>query len=160
MSPRKLARYFISYAQVDAPLVDDLIVRISPHLAASKRYEFIKWRNTADLLVGEDWDDAVVAALNTCRLGLLLLSPTFMVRPYILTTELPRLREPDKLALPVLLKPIAFDLQDALGLEKLQIFALTVKHERRAYAELSAGKRDEFAFELYKAIEARLARDF
>lgn len=158
MDPRRPAPYFRSFAEHDMALADDLHTRLSPHLAASKAYAFTEWKFT-DLLIGEPWHDAIVAALTVNRVGLLLLSPTFLVRPYIVTEELPRLLAPGKIVLPVLLKPVDMRRQELPGLEKLQIFATRVSQERRAYSECRADRRDAFALELYQAIENRLDRD-
>lgn len=155
---RKPAGYFRSFAEHDMALAEDLHTRLAPHLAASRSYEFKEWK-FPDMLIGERWHEAIVAALEVNRIGLLLLSPTFLIRPYIITEELPRLLAPGKIVLPVLLKPVDMKRQDLHGLEKLQIFATRVNNERRAYSEFRADRRDAFALELYQAIEDRLDRD-
>jgi len=156
-SSRKEAPYFVSYAQHDMKRVDDMCTRLVPHLAASRRYVFERWKDT-DLLVGERWNNAILQALERHCIGLLMISPTFLVRPYILREELPRLLAPGRIVVPVLLHAIDLQRQDAHGLEALQIFALREGGERRAYADRRTD-RDAFAFELFKAIEARLDRD-
>ena len=158
MDSRKSAPYFRSFAEHDMALAEDLHSRLSPHFAASRTYAFTEWK-FPDILIGERWHDAIVAALAVNRIGLLLLSPTFLIRPYIVTEELPRLLVPEKIVLPVLLKPVDMKRQELHGLDKLQIFATRVSQERRAFSQCRGDQRDEFAFDLYKAIEDRLDRD-
>jgi hypothetical protein len=158
---RAQAPFFCSYAQADGALVMKLLARLLPHLLASRRYEFQKWQDT-DVLVGEGWNEAILGALERHKIALLMVSPTFLVRPYIREEELPRLLAPEnqKVLLPVLLKPIDLRRQDAGGLEALQIFAVRVGVSRRAFSECSSAKeQDRFAMELYRAIEDRLDRD-
>jgi hypothetical protein len=140
------------------PFVDDLSARLDPLLGASKGHAFSKWKFT-ELLIGTAWDDEILEALIRHRIGLLLLSPTFLMRSYIVREELPRLLAAGQIALPVLLKPIDMRRMELRGLDALQIFAMRVRGERRAYSRLRAEQRDDFAFALYQAIEARLERD-
>jgi len=154
------APYFVSYAQHDTKMVLHLLGQLAPHLAASRTYKFTKWQDR-DVLIGEGWHDAIVAELERHRIALLMVTPTFLVRPYILTEELPRILAPGKIVLPVLLKPIDLGRQDAHGIEDLSIFAHRVSgHERRAYSQCSPQQRELFAIELFRAIESRLDRDF
>lgn len=158
MTVRTPAPYFVSYAQFDTAIVGDLLRRLVPNLAASRRYEFAKWQDT-DLLVGEGWNAAIQQALAGHRIALLMLTPTFLIRPYVVSEELPRLLVPGKLVLPVLVSSIDLQRQDAHGIEALQIFATRVGGMRRPYSQCNTKQREAFALELYQAIEARLARD-
>jgi len=53
------------------------------HLAASRGYDFKRWQDH-DVLLGEEWNEAIISELERHRIALLLLTPTFLVRPYIL----------------------------------------------------------------------------
>lgn len=156
---RTAAPYFISYAREDRKLVDDLIARLDPHLAGSKRYAFEK-RTDTDLLPGTRWREVLIKELERHRIALLLLSPTFLVQPFIVGEALPRLVIPGKLVLPVLLKPVDLERQELHGLEDLHIFTMWGKDRQRAFSEFAGVRRDAFALELYRAIEDRLDRDY
>lgn len=152
------APYFFSYANLDRKEVDDLLRRLTPYLDGSRKYEFTRWKDS-DMLVGVRLFDEMVAALERHRIALLMVSPTFLVRPYIVREELPRLTRPGKLVLPVALKPVDYERQDLHGLESLKIFTMLGKGRPRAYSEFTGERRDAFALELYRAIEDRLDRD-
>jgi hypothetical protein len=108
-------------------------------------------------LPGEDWDGEIQEAITECQLGLALLSPGYFSRPYIRDFEIPRLDASDKVLIPVLLKPVDLVRHDLQGLERLQFFRLGGGSHARAFSECgSENLRDQFAAELYSAIEARL----
>jgi len=150
------ARYFISYTRLDESLPDRLLKRVQQHFAISRRYEFIPWRDTG-ILPGEDWDGEIQDAITECQVGLALLSPGYFSRPYIRDFEIPRLDASDKILIPVQLKPLDLARHDLQGLARLQHFRLGVGSSARAFSECGSEKlRDQFAADLYSAIEARL----
>lgn len=158
MIPRKPAPFFVSAAQDDMPLLNDLLGRLKSVLAASKNYEFCRWIFT-EIGVGVEWSPEILAALERHRVGLLLVSPAFLASDYIVKKELPLLLAPGRIALPVQLKPVDMRRMEMHGLDALQIFATRVRNERRAYSELGVGRREAFVFALFQAIEARLDRE-
>jgi len=149
----------VSYAQHDTRLVTRLLEELAPHLAASRAFDFKRWQDR-DVLIGELWRKRILGELERHRIVLLMITPTFLVRPFILEDELPRILLPGKIVLPVLVKPIDLSLQNAQGVENLNIFAHRISGTRRtSYSECNAKQREIFVLELYRAIEARLGRD-
>lgn len=158
MTVRTPAPYFVSYARQDSKLVDDLLGRLAPYVEGSRRYVFNKWKDT-DVLIGESWANEIPRALECHRIGLLMVSPTFLVRPYIGVMEVPVFVQPGKIVLPILIKPVDTQLQNLGELDGLRLFAMRGKGQPRAYSEFRGERRDAFALELYRAIEARLIKD-
>lgn len=152
------APYFQSYAQRDTKLCESLHESLADCLAGSRTFDYKHWRDR-DVLIGERWDQKILAELERHRLVLLMITPTFFSRPYILDKELPRILIPGKIVLPVLLKEIDLSLIDARGIDALQIFAIRVNEKRRAYSQCNPAQRERFVLDLFRAIEARLARD-
>jgi hypothetical protein len=149
--------YFTSYAHHDFAIADSLARALAPNLASSRTFTYSGWRDTG-ILLGEDWDTEITQAAEACDAGLLLLSPSFLSRPYIVERELPRLLADGKVVLPVLLKPIDMARHAMHGLDRLQIFARTVGGKRRAFSEeRRASDREQFALELFGQIEQRIA---
>lgn len=149
----------MSYAQHDTRLVTRLLEQLAPNLAASRDFDFKRWQDR-DVLIGEHLHKRIIGELERHRIALLMITPTFLVRPYILEHELPRILLPGKLVLPILVKPIDLSLQNAQGIEKLNIFAHRISGTRRtSYSQCSPKQREVFILELYRAIEARLRRD-
>ena len=64
--------------------------------------------------------------------------------------------------IPVMLQPVDPKLQDLKGLEEKQIFRLDRPSfsEPKAFAHCKDSRRDDFALELFRLVEARLARIF
>ena len=152
------APYFQSYAQLDTKLCEKLHDQLAVHLAGSRAFQYKRWRDR-DVRIGEGWDHKILSELERHRLVLLMITPAFFSRPYILDKELPRILIPGKIVLPVLLKEIDLSLIDSRGLDALKIFALRVNEKRRAYSQCNTQQRERFAIELFRSIEARLADD-
>ncbi|MGH8059681.1 MAG: toll/interleukin-1 receptor domain-containing protein [Candidatus Entotheonellia bacterium] len=148
--------FFVSYARTDRRLADTFLQRLLEQLAPSKRYAYTLWRDTG-ILVGERWHDEIQQALAACQLGLLLVSPTFLVREYITQQELPWfLGDGAKPIIPVMLKTIDLRRHDAKGLEHHQLFRL---EDVKAFADCTTDVlRRRFAEQLFAQIEQRLDR--
>ncbi len=156
--PRIPLPYFVSYTRLDKTLPTRLLERLQPHFAISQRYAFSSWQDI-DILPGEDWNEKIHDALDACSLGLLLLSPGFFSKPYIVEQEIPVFLKSRKVVIPVLLKPLDLKLHNLHGLEKLQIFSLPSPSGSRAFSECTtADQKDAFALALYQAIERRLTK--
>ena len=151
--------YFLSYAHRDGSLVDTLHEDLKVHLEISKAYEFRGWRDTG-ILPGEAWDDEIQAAILECEMAILLVSPTFLSRPYIVEKEIPKLLDAGKVVIPVQLRRVDIGRQDLRGLETLWMFGMPVTGGGAlTYSECQTRlKREQFALALYKAIEDRLRK--
>jgi TIR domain len=159
---KKDVRVFVSYARANSYLASQLLKRFKEQAGASKRFRYLFWQDR-DILVGEDWRQAIARALDECTLGLLLVSPAFLGSQYVRKKELPRfVGNRAKPVIPVMLQPVDLALQDPKGLRKKQIFKLFRPKfsEAKSFAECSGPRRDEFAFELFRQVEGRLAKAF
>lgn len=149
---RETRRMFVSYAEDDRALVEDLLGRLTPHLRASRRFEHALFE-CHDLRAGELWHARLLDELRLCDYGVLCLSPSFVTSDYILKHELPPfVGAGGKPFLPVGLKPLEFDLHEWHGIDAYQLLRL----DGRCFSELARGRRDAFALELFRHIEARL----
>ncbi len=155
---KKKISVFVSYARANRDLATRFLRKFKEQAAPSKRYHYVFWRD-ADILVGEQWHEAIQKALAQCDVGLVLISPAFLGSQYIHDHELPKLLKTRRKAIiPVLLQPIDVDRHDLKGLQRIQIFRLERPRlaSPKAYGECSGAHRDQFALELFRQVEARL----
>jgi hypothetical protein len=154
---RKRINFFVSYAHANKQLATGFLSQLSDILAPSKKHEYQLWRDTA-LIVGDDWEQQILAARDNCDFGLLLISPAFSSSKYINEKELPAFVSENKPSIPVLLQRVDFSRHDLKGLDRKQIFRLDYDgfKEPRAYGECKKQRRFDFAYELFKAIEDKL----
>lgn len=147
--------FFVSYRSTEDPLVRVLVSKLKIQFGASAKYRLRVWRDRDDVLLGEDWHQEILNAIEECDFGLALISPDYLSRDYIKTFELPKYVGPtaSKPLLPVLLKPLSAR-HDLLGLKATQVFSVDGKSYR------DAAHRDQFVEALYEAIERRLDRHF
>lgn len=153
---RTPVRFFVSYAHDDQHDADDLVLRLQQQMTPSLAYEHKLWRDTA-ILVGEGWRDEIVQAIETCDVGLLLVSPAFLGSGFIGREELPRLiGHAGKPIVPVMLRPISFERHDLKGLSDYQIYRLDRQWPYSAC--LVDRVRSRFVEALFLEIEHRLDR--
>lgn len=159
--PKRLVRYFLSYAQNDGKIPGKLLVELDKQLSACKDFEFRRWQDT-DILPGEKWHEEIQKAMRECDFGLLLVSPAFLGSKYISEHELPLFVSGDKQCVPVGLSRIDFKNHDTKGLEESQIFLhATPKGRTRKYFEECTGSTaSAFAHSLFGRITARLNKLF
>ena len=158
---KRSVQLFVSYAHRDMALARRLLESLEVHLQVSKTFDWHWWREEQQILVGEDWHQQIQRALADCDCGLLLVSPALLASRYVIADELARLIEAGKPILPVGLGMLDLDGYDMQGLDKLQIFQLPLGPDgrKRAYAELTdRRRREQFAFELFRAMERRMGR--
>ena len=155
---RKKVNFFVSYAHSNKQLAKGFLEKLNDVLAPSKKHEYHLWKDTV-LIVGEEWENKILEARDSCDFGLLLVSPAFLASKFISEKELPIFISGEKASIPVMLQPVDFSRHDLKGLEKRQIFRLDYEgfKEPRAYGECKKQRRDTFVFELFKAIEDKLA---
>ena len=139
-------KIFISYARANKKLARRFFDKFFEVARPSKRYNYIFWQDT-EILVGEDWNTEIQAALDECDLGLLLISPAFLGSQYITEHELPKfIGVGAKPLIPVMLQPVDFEFHDLKGLTDAQIFMLDTPNLRvpKAYGQCSTSQRHQF----------------
>jgi hypothetical protein len=149
------ASLFLSWCREDAEAKEALLGRLHLGGLAGVR---ISWWEDSYLLLGEDCRRRILARLEGCDYGLLLLSPGFFDSRFILTEELPRLFGPgvDKV-LPVMLKRVQMDGSRNLhGVDARQIF---LGPGGRCFTETRGTGRERFALELATKIRQRVLSD-
>jgi hypothetical protein len=152
----KEIRLFGSYAHDDDPLASELMDALFVHLQSAKGFTFSMWTDRR-LMLGDEWDPKIKEEMEASDGGLLLVSPTFVTRPYIQKFELPHfLTRKEKVALPVLLRPVDLSRQTLLGLEDRQIYSLNGK----AYSQLDAKGKERFVLELFRRVYDRFQEVF
>jgi hypothetical protein len=159
MSKQNVA-IFVSYARANKDLASRFLKHFREQAEASKRFRYVFWQD-GNIFVGEDWQKAIQNALDGCDLGLLLISPAFLGSQFITEEELPRfVGGRAKPVIPVMLQPVDLELHDLKGLEDQQIFRLDrpTFHGPKAFADCKGTRRDEFALELFRRVEAKLAK--
>lgn len=157
---KKRIEFFVSYAHRNKRLAESLVDELMELLRPSKTYEYVMWMDSA-IVLGNQWQKQILDARDRCAFGLLLVSPTFLSSTFIGENELPHYVGDTRAAsIPVMLSKVDFQLHDLKGLEELQIFRFAGQRytEPRSYGECKSGNpRKEFVFELFQAIEAKLA---
>ena len=157
---KKDVRVFVSYARRNRHPASQFLKRFEEQASASKRFRYRFWQDR-DILVGEDWQQAIEKALEECTLGLLLISPAFLGSRYVRKQELPRfVGNRAKPVVPMMLEPVDPKLHDLKGLKWKQIYQLErpTLSGPRPFAQCTAARRNEFAFELFRQVEGRLAK--
>lgn len=156
MAVRAPVHFFVSYAHDDQFYADDLVRRLREQMKPSRAYEHTLWCDTA-ILVGEQWRGEILHAIESCNVGLLLVSPAFLGSDFIDREELPRLiGDAKKPVVPVMLQPVSFERHDLKGLAEYQIYRLD---RRKSYSECSGDRdRSRFVEALFDEIEQRLDR--
>ena len=147
---------FQSYATKDRRLAETLQRGLADHLKAAGAPHEI-WQDNQRILVGERWHETILQTMDTCRAGLLLLSPAFLASDYIRRHEVPRFLRGDKPIIPVLLKPLGTH-ADLQGIQHHQIFALeSPRSGRKAFSQCDTTRRETFILQLADQILDRLA---
>lgn len=154
---RKEIRFFVSYAHEDDEYVEPFLRGLKEMLAPSRSYNFRFWQDV-DILPGETWPNEIRHALETCTLGILLVSPAMLASPYVLEQELPAfVGSGDKPVIPVMLKKINLKRHDLKGLNEAQLFRLKAgPNNYRSFAQCGSSQRGDFFYDLHDKIEERL----
>jgi hypothetical protein len=158
MGRKKKVELFVSYARSNKNLTGNFLHRYMEQAAASSRYDYLFWRDR-EILVGEEWHEAIAAALERCELGLLLVSPAFLGSQYISDHELPRfVGRGAKPLIPVMLQSVDFDRHDLKGLKERQIFRLEGDRFKapKSYGDCAGSQRDRFVQVLFRDVEHKL----
>jgi internalin A len=113
-NPRR-TRTFISYSRKDKRYLEEM----RPHLDQYARLGLIDSWDDTQIGAGAVWRDEINKAMQSARVGILLISPDFLDSDFILKYELPQLLEAEKngevTLLIVILRPCAFKLYKELS---------------------------------------------
>ena len=156
---RAKIKCFVSYAHADDAYVKPFMAALTEMLKPSKTYDFELWRDTG-ILPGENWLHEIEAALGTCSLGLLLVSPAFLGSEFITSKEISRFTGDNaKPVIPVMLKKVNFDRHDLKGLEATQIYQYHAgPNIYHSFAQCGSKQKAEFIYDLHENIEKRLEK--
>lgn len=149
------ASLFLSWCHQDIDAKQALLDQVQLDCLAGAR---LSWWEDSHLRLGEDWRRQILGRLDDCDYGLLLLSPSFFSRRFILEEELPRLLGPgvDKV-LPVMLKRVPLDgSRDLHGVETRQVFTGA---GGRCFTETRGPGRERFTLDLATEIRRRVLSD-
>lgn len=158
MPSRVKVELFVSYARSNKDLAGRFLEKYKEQVQASRNYDYFFWQDEK-ILVGEEWHEAIVRALERCNLGLFLISPAFLGSRYISEHEMPRLIGSDtQLLIPIMLQSVHFERMDLKGLNKYQIFRLEGARfkEPKSYGDCIGNQRDRFVQTLFVNVEQRL----
>lgn len=141
-------KIFLSYAHSDQAAKAKFLNLLNEYLKIAKDIEFEVWQDL-EILPGQKWDAEIRRALDSCDVGILLVSPAFLGRDYIVKIELPQLLAQG--VIPVALEAIRFDgSMNLAGLEARQIFR---DAKGRAFGQLANGREQrQFVNELFGKI--------
>ena len=158
MGSKTKVELFVSYARSNKNLARNFLDRYKEHVHASKSYDYIFWQDEK-ILVGEEWHEAIVKALEKCNLGLFLISPALLGSRYISEHELPKfVGSATKPLIPIMLQSVDFERMDLKGLKKYQIFRLEGEKFKapKSYGDCTGNQRDRFVQALFRNVEQRL----
>jgi hypothetical protein len=103
--PRQPVGLFYSYSHKDEPLRDEL----EEALALLKRQGLISGWHDRQILAGQEWADKIDEHLESARVVLLLVSPSFLASDYCYDIEMKRALERhekgEAVVIPVIVRP-------------------------------------------------------
>lgn len=152
-------RLFLSWSHDDESAKEALVTLLRINLRILRDVELTWWEDS-HLLVGDEWRRELLARLDRCDFGVLLLSPRYFGNDFIVNEELPHFAGPRRIkgALPVWLERVPLAGRRELGgVQDLQIF--TPSAGPRHFIETSGAGRRRFVQELATAIRDRVLAD-
>ena len=152
---KPLIELFISYARKDnkdTNKVNSFFEELNECFKASKNFRYKLWADW-EILIGEEWHDEILGALNKCDFGLMMVSLPFINSDYIDQHELPRLLNTGR-ALPVAFSKFDINGFDLKGLKPQQIF----RHNDKFYSQFTGARKSDFIHALFSNIEQRIQK--
>ena len=124
MPPTDPIEIFVSYSRKDEGLLNKLL----EHFAGLERIAMIKIWTDREIRAGEEWENKIGEHLNTSKIILLLISPSFIKSPYCYDLEvryaMERHANQEACVIPVVLRPCSW--KDT-PFEKLQVLPVNAK---------------------------------
>jgi hypothetical protein len=80
---------FVSYSHRDRKWLDELIITLAPLI---RKRSIAIWDDTK-ISAGQRWNEEIKAALDRARVGVLLVTRSFLASEFIINEELPRMLE-------------------------------------------------------------------
>ena len=147
--------YFVTYARGDKELSSKLLDELDIHFTLSKKYRYNKWIDEDILPDNEAYHEKIIDALERSDFALVLASPLYFTRDYIINNEIPPLlREKNrKLAIIVGLEKVDFVNHNLQGFEKFQFH----RYNGKFFDECNEREKKEFIASLFVAIEKILS---
>lgn len=103
-----MSKIFISYSHKDEECKDQLVTHLS---VLQQDFPLELW-NDRDIQAGDDWEEKIKTALDSCNIAIFLISAHFLSSKFITTVEVPTLlqrRQRDGLrVMPLILRPCAW----------------------------------------------------
>ncbi|WP_439483994.1 leucine-rich repeat domain-containing protein [Cyclobacterium plantarum] len=134
-------KIFISYAHDDREYFEVFSKEFSKHLNTSVKYSFSSF-DDREILLGSDWNSRLEKEIETCQVGILLVSSAFLTSEYIQEKELADLILRLKDHHGFVLVPIyfeAFDFHDWHHLKVYQFF-------KPSGVKYGSADKDDFCF--------------
>src|SRR6266536_1184548 len=148
-SSSKRTKVFICYSHKDAKYLDQLI----EHLAYYERLNLIDSWSDKKITPGAQWREEIQQAIDTTKVAVLFISPSFLASKFIAENELPPLLDAAKnegtIILPVIVRPSNFEDTE---LAKFQ----AVNSPSMPVAKMKGYQRDQFWAKVVKDIEKAL----
>ena len=158
LKEKKEKKYFVSYARGDSASAEELLKALDIHFQLSKKFHYNKWIDD-DILPDntQGYHPQIVSALEESDFALVLATPRYFTRDYILKNELPPLlrNEGRKLAVIVGMEEVDFGHHDLKGFEKFQFHRLD---SGKYYSQCTPQQKKEFVHSLFRKIEMILER--
>jgi len=131
-----MSKIFLSYAHDNHRSADKLYKLLAPRLKAAKCGPIEIWRDHL-IPFGADWDGEIQAALAGADIFMPLCSTALVASGYAVNREIKVAQERGMVIVPVALEPMSFELTNWQGLEKLQVYHLSLPGVRdgRAFTE-------------------------
>ena len=149
MGDHHLPRVFISYSHRDQIWMDRFQTRLNP---LYQEHELLIW-NDSQILPGESWMESIDHSMNCSSLALLLVSPHFLVSPFIRNKELPNLlesvREKSLSIFWVLLSPCFYEVTPLVKYQAAHDISKPLE-------SLSIAKRNEAIMDICRSIRTRI----
>ena len=156
-----MVKLFISWAAHDRARKESLISLLAPRLQLLD-IQFTLW-SFEHIVAGHNADSRIVGQVEEADYGLCLLSPNYLVRPYILEKELPEFVAPTRVSenrfIPIALVPFG---QFAPGRElPAGIQGSWVTHlDSRAFSDMNGLRgRERFADHVATEVHRRILYD-
>lgn len=145
------APFFLSHARNDRADIERFLTAMGELFAISPNYSFQMW-NGAPILAGEKWKEEIARALDSCRFGLVCVSPNFLASGFIKETDFQTLLAHPKVV-PVGLHRVLFDGSSVVHLKGLTRQQLFLDSQGRAFSACGRKNgRREFGIELMQVI--------